>query len=162
MPVADTLLRLAEEPVLYTPKWSTDILTELERVLRKRLGYTNAQATRRVSAMKGAFPAAMVMGYEDLVPVMTNDPKDRHVLAAAVRCGAHFIVSDNRKHFPPRSLVRYGLECLTADEFLSNQYHLDPDVFIGVLTAQAEDIGWTLRQLLSKHVPSLSQLITVR
>jgi hypothetical protein len=93
---------------------------------------------------------------------MTNDPKDRHVLAAAVRCGANAIVSNNVKHFPNESLVAYELECLTADKFMENQYHLNPDAFIAVLQAQASDIGWTMPQLLSRHVPSLSQLIVAR
>jgi hypothetical protein len=93
---------------------------------------------------------------------MTNDPKDRHVLAAAVRCGAHSIVSNNVKHFPQESLAPYGLECLTADGFIMHQYHLDPDAFIGVLIDQARDIGWTLPQLISRHVPSLARLIITR
>src|ERR1039458_3926767 len=36
---------------------------------------------------------------------------------------------------------------------------LNPDAFISVLVEQASDIGWTLTQLISKHVPSLSKLI---
>jgi hypothetical protein len=90
---------------------------------------------------------------------MTNDPKDRHVLAAAVKCGAHAIVSDNVKHFPDSSLSPHKLECMTVDNFLVRQYHLDPGRFIGVLRGQASDIQWTLPRLISKHVPSLSRLI---
>jgi len=41
-------------------------------------------ARRRVSFMTNAFPDAMVSGWERLEPDMTTDPKDRHVLAAAV------------------------------------------------------------------------------
>jgi hypothetical protein len=93
---------------------------------------------------------------------MTNDPKDRHVLAAAVKCGAHSIVSNNLKHFQQESLASYDLECLTADEFIKHQYYLNPDAFITVLMDQASDIGWTLPQLISKHVPSLSKLIITR
>jgi hypothetical protein len=37
---------------------------------------------------------------------------------------------------------------LTADEFITHQYHLDPDAFIGVLVEQAKDIGRTLPQLI--------------
>jgi len=64
--------------------------------------------------MQTAFPEAMVVGYEDLIGAMKNDPEDRHVLAAAVRCGAHAIVSDNKKHFPRKALEPYRLDCVTA------------------------------------------------
>lgn len=63
------------------------------------MGYTPAQAERRVTAMETAFDDANVTGYECLVASMRNDAKDRHVLAAAVRCGAHAIVTENVKHF---------------------------------------------------------------
>jgi len=112
--------------------------------------------------MTSAFPDAMVTGYEGLIRAMANDPKDRHVLAAAIRCGADAIVSDNVRHFPMESLSPYNLERLTADEFLRRQYRLNPDAFIAVLVEQARDIGWTLQQLISKHVPSLSSLVVSR
>ena len=119
MPIADTLLRLAEEPAFYT------------------LRYTQTQVDRRINAMRTAFPDAAVTGYEDLTEAMKNDSKDRHVLAAEVRCGAHAIVSDNKKHFPAKALTPYGLECMSADEFIKHQYHLDPDSFINVLDFEA-------------------------
>lgn len=87
MPLCDTLLRLGEEPAFYIPKWSYGTLIELRSTLRK-MGYSLAQADRRVAAMEAAFEDAKVTGYEPLVDSMTNDKKDRHVLAAAVRCGA--------------------------------------------------------------------------
>ena len=162
MPIADTLLRLAEEPAFYTPKWSPDILQELQKTLQDKFAYSQAQTDRRIESMKLTFPEAMVTGYDDLIASMKNDPKDRHVLAAAVKCGAHSIVSNNVKHFPRESLAPYELECLTADDFLRHQYHLDPDAFIEVLIKQAGDIGWNLPRLISKHVPSLSTLIVAR
>ena len=110
--------------------------------------------------MRDSFPEAMVAGYEGLIDAMKNDQKDRHVLAAAVRCGAHAIVSNNKRHFPANLLEPYEMECITADEFLEHQYHLNPDRFISKLTDQASDINWTLHQLISKHVPSLARLIT--
>lgn len=161
MPVMDTLLRLAEEPAFYTPKWSKEILEELRRTLGK-LGRSPAQIDRRIFTMTRAYPDAVVEGFQALIFSMTNDEQDRHVLAAAVKCGAHAIVSDNKKHFPHECLAAYNLECLTADEFLVHQYHLDPDAFINVLREQASDIKWTLPHLISKHVPSLSQLIKIR
>ena len=41
--------------------------------------------------MGAAFEDAKVTGYEKLVPLLTNDLKNRHVLAAAIRCQAHAI-----------------------------------------------------------------------
>jgi predicted nucleic acid-binding protein len=90
MPLADTLLRLAEEPAFYVPRWSGDILKEVAITLAK-FGYSSQQINRRVMAMETSFEDALITGYEDLVPAMRNDPKDRHVLAAAVRTGAHAI-----------------------------------------------------------------------
>ncbi|MBI4905603.1 MAG: hypothetical protein HY820_18370 [Acidobacteria bacterium] len=66
MPLCDTLLRLAEEPAFYVPKWSRDILRELRSTL-ERMGYTPAQAHRRIVAMESAFEDANVAGYESLV-----------------------------------------------------------------------------------------------
>lgn len=38
MPIADTLLRLAEEPAFYLPRWSDELLSELERTLGEKFG----------------------------------------------------------------------------------------------------------------------------
>jgi len=111
--------------------------------------------------MQHAFPEAMVEGYADVIDSMKNGPGDRHVLAAAVRCRADCIVSNNKRHFPEEALKPYGIECLTADEFLTHQYHLNPDLFITKLTEQAEDIGQSLHWLIARHVPSLAKLITI-
>jgi len=125
------------------------------------LAIRRSRSSDEIKVTKSAFPDAMVTGYENLISTLTNDPNDRHVLAAAVKCGAHSIVSDNVKHFPAGALAPYNLECLTADAFVTHQYHVDPDAFISILVEQAKDIGWTLPQLLSKHVPSLPKLIVI-
>ena len=118
-----------------------------------------SRGQREAESPGDSFPEAMVTGYEELINPMKNDANDRHVLAA-FRCGAHAIVNNNTKHFPPKVLEPYDLECITANDFLEHQYHLNPDLFIGKLVDQASDIGWTLHQLISKHVPSLAKLIT--
>jgi hypothetical protein len=100
--------------------------------------------------MRTAFEDAEVAGYECLQAAMTNHPKDRHVLAAAVRCGAHAIVSDNKKDFPKDSLSSYDLDCLTADEFLVHQFHLAPELVIDKLTAQAKKRNISLPGLLMR------------
>src|SRR5579862_9422289 len=123
MPIADTLLRLAEEPAFFIPKWSPHILNEIKCTLG-RFGYSETQMNHRIDHMVAAFPDALTNGYEDLIDAMKNDPKDRHVLACAVRSGSHAIVTSNKKHFPPETVSPYGLECMTPDEFFVHQYHL--------------------------------------
>lgn len=39
------------------------------------------------SELRRSFPEAMVAGYEELIPVMTNDEKDRHGVAVLLRLG---------------------------------------------------------------------------
>lgn len=79
--------------------------------------------------MRAAFPFAEeeARGYESLIPAMTNDPKDRHVLAAAVRSGAELIVTANLKDFPASSVEPYDLEVVSPDEFLWDLFDLDPE-----------------------------------
>jgi predicted nucleic acid-binding protein len=162
MPIADTLLRLAEHsPPFYRPLWSKHILAEVKNTLLK-FRYSETQAARRVAAMEQAFPEASVFGYETLIDAMLIDPKDRHVLAAAVKAGAECIVSDNVKHFPKASLKPFGLECLSAESFLLYQYRLDPDSFINILAEQAKDTSRSLAELvalLSKYAPPIAELI---
>jgi len=86
--------------------------------------------------MRSAFPNAVVKDYEDLIPAMTNDPKDRHVAAAAVRGGAALIVTANIRDFPPESLEQYDIEAVHPDDFLQDQFDLDPTVTVACLRQQ--------------------------
>lgn len=101
MPLADTLLRLAEPPGLFRARWTDEILAELSRTLTTKLRCSSEQARSRVAAMRHHFPSALVHGHEALIARMPNDPKDRHVLAAAVRSGADYVVTFNLKDFSP-------------------------------------------------------------
>jgi hypothetical protein len=47
MPVADTLLRLAEPPALYEARWTDQILSEVTRTLLARFGKTPEKARYR-------------------------------------------------------------------------------------------------------------------
>lgn len=53
------------------------------------------------------------------------DPDDRHVLAAAIRCGASVIVTFNQRDFPADVLASYGVESQHPDEFVENLFDLD-------------------------------------
>lgn len=100
----DTLLRLAETPRLYTPQWTDHIREEVLRNLQAKRGLTAKQTGHLLSQVKEHFPEAFVTGYEPLITLMSNEPKDRHVVAAAVRSNAQVIVTFKLKDFPPATL----------------------------------------------------------
>ena len=64
---------------------------------------------------------------------MTNDPGDRHVLAAAVRSNSELIVTYNRRHFPSDSLQAWEIEVQGPSAFLRGLYDLDAGLFVGKL-----------------------------
>jgi predicted nucleic acid-binding protein len=134
--LCDTLLRLAEADA-YRPLWSADILAELGRNVVDA-GVPADRVGRRIASMKRSFPDAMVTGYEFLVDGMTNDPKDRHVLAAAVRGSAEVIVTFNRRDFPEPALKPYDITAIHPDEFLLDQLDLYPGLTVTVLEDQAD------------------------
>lgn len=135
-PLFDTLLRAADAG-LYEPRWSMQILDEVERTLVNKMGGAE-KAKGRIIAMQRAFPHAQVEGHEDLVDTMRNDPKDRHVLAAGVRTGAGAIVTANVKDFPATALAPYAIEALHPDDFLLDLLDLDTAAVTRVLAEQAQ------------------------
>jgi hypothetical protein len=67
----------------------------------------------------------LITGYENLIPSLTlPDPKDRHVLAAAIAGRCDVIVTQNLKHFPDAAVEPHGIEVQHPDEFLSNHLNL--------------------------------------
>jgi len=60
MALCDLLLRLAEEPAMYRPLWSEQILAEMAKALKTKLHRSAEAAAWRRQQMKQAFPEAMV------------------------------------------------------------------------------------------------------
>lgn len=137
-PLFDTLLRLADAELL-VPLWSSEILHEVERTLTGKRGLSIAAARRRIGHMNRAFPAALVEGHEHLVASMTNDPKDRHVLAAAVHAGAQQIVTANLRDFAEPDLRGHGIEAIHPDHFLLDQLEADESTVLRCLAEQRGD-----------------------
>ncbi|MEU8239876.1 PIN domain-containing protein [Actinoplanes missouriensis] len=133
--LCDTLLRLAESAA-YRPLWSADVFAELRRNLVDR-GIPPERVDRRLGQMSHSFPDALVTGYESLIEGMTNHPKDRHVLGAAVRAGAEVIVTFNLSDFPESALKAYDVTAVHPDEFLLDQLDLYPGVTMDALGRQA-------------------------
>lgn len=164
MYLRDTLLRAAEMG-FYRVHWSADILNEVRRNLVKDGRATEEGTKNLISMLQSSFPEAEVTNYEHLVESMLNDPKDRHVTAAAVLCGAQVIVTDNLNDFRTEALTPFNLEAQSADTFLTNLFYLAPDLMADIIVRQADDYyvrPMTVSELLdrlSKHVPMFAQLV---
>ena len=144
----DTLLRAAAEG-FFQLYWSEEILDETTRNLVGTERITAEQADRLRTAMTRAFPESTVTGYEQLIEVMPNASKDRHVAAAAVKAGAQVIVTSNLKDF---KTLPDGIEAQSPDEFLSNLFDLNPDGMTELVREQAKALQnppRTLEQLLA-------------
>jgi len=103
-------------------------------------------------------PENSILPYQaSLHPQISDDPGDRHVVAAAVKCGAEAIVTFNLRHFPDTALDTWNIEVQHPDEFLVHLYHLNPDLIVNILHEQAGFIGKTFAELLAvlpKHASS--------
>lgn len=160
----DTLLR-AYKKGLYTMRCTEDILEEVQRNLISKKQTTQQQAHRLMDTIRKQFPEAFVSDYKYLINSMANDPKDRHVLAAAVACGAKVIVTNNLKHFPQSMLTPFEIEVQYPDDFLVQLFYLYPEVMIEIIEKQASDLRrppkTTLELLstLNQHVPNFVGLV---
>jgi predicted nucleic acid-binding protein len=143
MALCDLLLRLAEEPAMYRPLWSEQILTEMAKALKTKLHRSSEQAAWRRQQMKQAFPEAMVTVPSALLKAVEciPDKNDRHVLAAAIMARANAIVTQNTRHFPKDCCEKYGVVRQTPDDFLLDQYHLYPQLVLDKLDDQAAGIS---------------------
>ena len=157
----DTLLRLAEQH-LYVALWSGDILGELRTSLT-RAGLAPSSVERLIAEMRRAFPDSEIQGYEALIDAMECDPKDRHVLAAAVRSDAAALVTFNTSDFPSLSTEQFAIEVVEPDEFLLDLLDLDPGTVVAELEAQARanrvsprTLPELLRALALAGVPSFA------
>jgi predicted nucleic acid-binding protein len=161
-PLRDTLLRLAEPPSLYRPVWSEEIIVEMKRALEKQIGLAPDKTAYLDRELRRHFPDSWVTGFEPLVRKMTNDEKDRHVLAAAVRAGAQTIVTFNKRNFPPASTSRWSVEAIGPSAFLEELYLAAPSVVAERIQQQAANLGRSLAtqlKVLAKAVPSFVEII---
>jgi predicted nucleic acid-binding protein len=127
-PLRDLLMRLALTD-LYRARWSVQIHEEwINAVLRNRPVLSREQLERTRSLMNAHVRDALVNGHQSLIPALElPDPDDRHVLAAAIQCGADLIVTFNLDDFPEHALASYGIGACHPDLFLVDQLNLDAE-----------------------------------
>lgn len=163
--VADLLLRLAEHPRLYLPKWCGKILEETRSTLTDRLKrpWPRELVAYRDSEMRRLFPEAMVTYPDELPGILTNDPKDRHVLATAIAASAQLIVTFNLRDFLEAALNPWDVEVCSPDAFLLSRFGLDEFLVIQRINEISFDRRKPVAEILSKLRISIPKFVeTVR
>ena len=119
--------------------------------------------------MRDFFPEALVDVPTGLPPALTciPDENDRHVLAAAIRGRADAILTLNCRDFPVECLAQYDIIRMSPDEFLVNQFHLNPESVLDKLDAQAAAIRNERTQIITRlkdrlQAPKFASLIEAR
>jgi predicted nucleic acid-binding protein len=145
---------------LFELHWSARILDETRRHLIERnvakFGEPRAGAVDRTlgrvtdaleQARAGSLvPEAEIAAHE---PHMPNEPKDRHVLAAAVAVGATVVITTNVRDFAGADTAGLGVAAQTPDQFLTSLLdNITLDAVMAALRAHASFHGWTVTELL--------------
>jgi len=140
-PLRDLLIRVAMTDIVRA-KWTHEILDEVFRnLLKNRPDLTMSKLARTREKMNGAIRDVLVEGYESLIPAVDlPDVDDRHVLAAAIHCGAQRIITHNLKDFPRDKLQPFGIEAIPPDEFILDQLDLAPGMVLRVLHEQQSSL----------------------
>lgn len=155
---------------LYKFYTSDKILEETERnlgkILQKKqktweISEYSAQeiALQRIKTLEKDFPQSLVKVSEELIITLKNNPKDRHVLAAAIEARkiqseleinqTIWVVTYNLKDFPHRILEQYNTKAIHPDNFLLQlvEIHGLP-VFLSLLKAEAEKRNYNFTKLI--------------
>jgi predicted nucleic acid-binding protein len=122
----DLLIRIAQHGLVQA-RWTEEILDEtFAAIERTRPGVDPSALKRTRQLMCDAVRDCLVVNYEPLVNVVDlPDQNDRHVLAAAIKCGAQVIVTQNLRDFPAEVLAPWDIEAKHPDDFVLDQLHLD-------------------------------------
>ena len=122
--VRDVLLTFADEG-LFRARFTNEIMDEWTRNVIKNKPHAEESVRKQETIIHEVFYECFVTGHQPIIAALElPDPDDRHVLAAAIRCSASVIVTENLRDFPSDKLSEYGIEALTADDFLLNTYTL--------------------------------------
>ena len=135
--VCDLLLRLAERPRLFLPIWSKKVLDEVYRVHTQKLNWKQEIALSFQSEIRRAFPQASIDDYEQIVPHLTNDEKDRHVLAATIRAESSLILTFNLKDFSEESMKPWNVHASHPQDYLLILYEMEPMQVVSRIAAIA-------------------------
>lgn len=122
----DVLFTFAQHG-LFRARFTDQIMEEWTRSLIRNKPYLEVSVMEQAEVVRDVFQECFVTGCEPLLEGLElPDPDDRHVLAAAIKCAAQIIVTENLKHFPSEVLEAHDIEVSGADDALANTFDLFP------------------------------------
>lgn len=127
--VRDLVVEVARTGLLRA-KWTARIHAEwINAAIRDRPELDRERLERAARLMDAAVLDCLVIGFESLEAGLRllPDPDDRHVLAAAIHCGAQEIVTFNLRDFPETVLSPYGIRAIHPDAFVEHLLNLNAE-----------------------------------
>jgi PIN domain len=144
-PLKRNLLLTLAEAEFFRVRWSELVLIETQKAIECFLAGKGAKdaaerAASARSAMEAAFEEATVTDFDKLMCVCEGlpDPKDAHVVAAALKTQAAVIVTDNLRDFPNEILAPLNMEARSADAFIADTIALDPGRAVAAIRRMRE------------------------
>lgn len=124
----DLLLTLAADGA-YAAIWTDEIIDEMRRniVVNHPDIEVSKLDSNLIATMNGALPAARLTGFEHLIAEMDNDPKDRHVAAAAAHAEATGILTYNLRDFRGAEILKRCIRIITPAVFVEKLISEAPD-----------------------------------
>ncbi len=120
----------------FEPLWSPEVLSEWRGVAIRTRKYLPEPEIERLAE---EFPSALVEYVpETLLRLSLPDLTDVPILAAAIDGGAEELLTFNSRDFPSRTLARHAIIRRHPDEFLLEQFQMEPGLSRSVAEATLE------------------------
>ena len=129
-----SLVLFAAQTKLYRARWTERVNDEwIDAVVKKAKKPSVTKEALQLTrlAMNEAIMDSLIENYEHLEEgLKLPDPKDNHVLAAAIHGHASTIVTFNLKDFPDDYLSKFKIHATHPDQFLIDAFYISRDHFI--------------------------------
>lgn len=171
----DFFMRVHVEGV-FQPKWTARIHDEWIRNVAANRGISRSDLERVRALMDRHAGDALVRGWQRFVPRLVGtaiDPKDRHVVAAALKARADagddrevVIVTSNARDFPTPDLQALGLARSLPDTFARALFQRDAERVLAALRKMRAALAHPpfsqdrfVDELLTSHFPALARAV---
>ncbi|MCP2671256.1 PIN domain-containing protein [Maricaulaceae bacterium EIL42A08] len=143
------LFSLADAGMVHL-RWSAKVLMETGHAHARIVGDAGrdgpGEAARLVTALEAAWPEASVPDDQSSkirIEGPLPDRDDAHVMQAAAACGARFILTENMKDFPRKTLKPLGLYARPTGDYFGSLWRAERDQMRSVMGGTADRLNLT-------------------